>query len=200
MSQTKAVTGIILCGGESSRMGQNKALLKIKGKYIISYVIDTLQPFCDEIILSTNTKELDFLGYQTVNDKFKNIGPISGIYSALLESNNSRNIIISCDTPFINSHLLTDLLFYSEDYDIVLPEFNGYLQTMIGIFNKTCILVIEREISKGNYIPPRIYEQCNLNKLKITDKHPFYHQHLFFNVNSPEDFRKAQEIIKNIKV
>lgn len=199
MSQTNQITGIILCGGKSRRMGQNKALLKINEKYIISYVIDTLRPFCDEIILSTNTKDLDFLGYRTVNDLFNNIGPISGIYTSLLESKNSKNIIISCDTPFINSYLLKELLSYSEKYDIVLPEFNGHLQPMTGVFKKKILPVLKREINSGNYIPPRIFEQSNLNKLKITDKDPFYHKQLFFNVNSPEDFSKAQEIMKKIK-
>ncbi len=199
MPSTKNVTGIILCGGKSSRMGKNKALLKINEKYIISYVIDTLRPFCDEIILSTNTKELDFLGFQTVNDKLNNIGPISGIFSSLQESKNEINIILSCDTPFINHYLVTELLSNSENCDMVLPEFNSHLQPMTGIFKKIILPVIEREINSGNYIPPRIFEKTNLNKLKIKDKDPFYHKHLFFNVNSPEDFSKAQEIMEKIK-
>jgi len=199
MSQTKQLTGIILCGGKSSRMGQNKALLKINEKYIIQYVVETLQPFCDEIILSTNTNELDFLNYLTVNDIYDNIGPISGIISSLLASKNSKNIIISCDTPFINKYLLGELLSYSHDFNIVLPEFNGYLQPMTGVFKKSIIPVIKNEIEKGNYIPPNIFEKCKLKKLEISPNNPKYHEHLFFNVNKPGDYSKAQEIIKNIE-
>ena len=67
---------------------------------------------------------------------------------------------------------------------------------MTGIFNKDIIPIIEEEIASGNYIPPRIFEKCNLNKLKIKlDKKP-YNKHLFFNINSPEDYLKAQEIIQ----
>ncbi|MEN8120726.1 MAG: molybdenum cofactor guanylyltransferase [Bacteroidota bacterium] len=199
MSQTKQITGIILCGGKSSRMGQNKALLEINGKYIISYAIEMLQPFCDEIIISTNTKELDFLGHKTVKDIYDNIGPISGIFSALLKSKNNKNVILSCDTPFINSLLITEMFSYLHDHDIVIPEFKGYLQPMTGVFKKDALPVISHEIQNGNYIPPRIFEKCNLKKFRIDERSMFYHEHLFFNVNSPEDYSKAQEIMKNIK-
>ena len=199
MSHTKQTTGIILCGGKSSRMGQNKALLKINGKYIISYIIEMLQPFCDEIIISTNTKELDFLGHKTVKDIYDNIGPVSGIFSSLLQSKNKRNAILSCDTPFINGLLITEMFSYLHTHDVVIPEFNGYLQPMTAAFKKDVIPVINREIQNGNYIPPRIFEKCNLKKLEINPSAGYYHEHLFFNVNSPEDYEKAQEIMNNLK-
>ena len=194
--QQKQVTGIILCGGKSQRMGKNKALLELGGKYIISQVIDTLLPFCTEIIISTNTKELDFLGYRTISDEKNNIGPIAGIYSALKASKTNKNIILSCDTPFINSGLLIKMQEVSQGFEIILPVFQGYLQAMTGIFDKSVLPLIEKELSEGNYIPPRIFEKCNLNKLQIGKENSFYDKHLFFNINSPEDYQKAQEIIK----
>jgi molybdopterin-guanine dinucleotide biosynthesis protein A len=196
MEQTKQYTGIILCGGKSRRMGKNKALLELRGKYIISQVIDILLPLCNEIIISTNSKELDFLGYRTVSDEKSNIGPIAGIYSALKASKTNKNIIVSCDTPFINSGLLKKMQKISQDFEIVLPIFHGYLQPITGIFDKSILPLIEKELSQRNYIPPRIFEKCNLNKLKIDNASSFYNKHLFFNVNSPEDYQKAQEIIK----
>ena len=198
MSQTKQITGIILCGGKSSRMGENKALLKINGKCIISYVVDILQPFCKEIIISTNTNELDFLPYSKVNDIYNNIGPISGIFSSLLKSTTNKNIVLSCDTPFINSIFLNKLLSYSHNYDIVLPKFNNHLQTMTGFFSKNIIPIVNEEIKKENYIPPKIFEKCKLKKLEIDKKSLYYNKNLFFNINSPNDYKKAQEIIKTM--
>ena len=195
MSQTKQITGIILCGGKSSRMGQNKALLKINEKCIISYVIETLQPFCKEIIISTNTNELDFLPHRKVNDIYNDIGPISGIFSSLLKSTTNKNIVLSCDTPFINSNLFNELISYSHNFDIVLPEFNNYLQTMTGFFSKNKIPIINEEIKNKNYIPPKIFEKCKLKKLEINNKKSYYNKNLFFNINSPEDYIKAQEIM-----
>ena len=195
MSQTKQLTGIILCGGKSSRMGQNKALLEINGKYIISYVIEILKPFCDEIIISTNTNELDFLPYRKVNDIFNDIGPISGIFSSLLKSRNHKNIVLSCDTPFIKADLLFELLSYSHNFDIVLPEFNNHLQTMTGFFSKNILPIVNEEIKNENYIPPNIFEKCKLKKLKIDKRSLYYNKNLFLNINSPEDYKKAKEIV-----
>jgi len=196
MSQTKQITGIILCGGKSSRMGQNKALLKLNGKYIISYVIELLQPFCKEIIISTNTNELDFLQHRKVNDIYNDIGPISGIFSSLLKSTTNKNIVLSCDTPFINSNLLSELLSHSHNFDIVLPEFNNYLQTMTGFFSKNIIPVVNKEIKNKNYIPPKIFEKCKLKKLEINSKKRYFNKNIFFNINSLKDFSKAKEIMK----
>ena len=177
-------------------MGQNKALLKINDKYIISYIIEILQPFCDEIIISTNSNELDFLPYKKVNDIFNDIGPISGIFSSLLKSRNHKNIVLSCDTPFINDDLLFELLSYSHNFDIVLPKFNNHLQPMTGFFSKNILPIVNEEIKNENYIPPKIFEKCKLKKLEIDNKKLYFHENLFFNINSPEDYKKAQEIVK----
>ncbi|MCF6240761.1 MAG: molybdenum cofactor guanylyltransferase, partial [Bacteroidales bacterium] len=93
------ITGIILCGGKSKRMGSNKALLQLNGKCIINYVTELLSNFCNEIIISTNSHELAFLKTELVADEFQTIGPIAGIYSALKHSKTEKNIILSCDTP-----------------------------------------------------------------------------------------------------
>jgi molybdopterin-guanine dinucleotide biosynthesis protein A len=200
MKNTKKITGIILCGGKSRRMGNNKAFLKLNGKYIVSHVFEVLSALCKEIIISTNTKELAFLKGDLVADEFQNIGPIAGIYSALKHSKTEKNIILSCDTPFINTDILEYLLKNSENFDVVLPVFEDFLQPLTGIFNKTIIPIIENEITKGNYIPPRIFEKTNLNKLKIDKNIKGWHKHLFFNVNSPEDYEKAKLIIQENKI
>lgn len=199
MKQTinsKQVTGIILCGGKSSRMGQNKALLSLGGKPIISQVLDTLKPFCNEVLISTNNNELAFLGYPIIKDVFEGIGPIAGILSALQKSKNETNIILSCDTPFVNKSFIHALLDKKDKFDVVLPEFEGYLQPMTGMFKKEIAPIIEKEIAGGNFIPPRIFEQCNLYRLKIDENSFCYHKNLFFNINSPADYQKAKEIIK----
>jgi len=191
----KKTTGIILCGGKSSRMGKNKALLTLNGKFIIRYVIDVLNEFCDNLLISTNTDELNFLNIETVADEYKNIGPIAGILSALKKSSTEQNIILSCDTPFITREFIAYMLRETNTYDVLLPVFNDHLQPMTGIFNKRLIPHIEQEISEGNYIPPRIFEKSKLKKLRVNENTSGWHQHLFFNINSPEDYDLARKII-----
>ena len=187
-------TGIVLCGGKSRRMGSNKALLKLHGKYIISYPIKVLRKFSTQQIISTNNSDLDFLNIKTVADKYKNIGPIAGIYSVLKESSTQKNIILSCDTPFIDSATVEYMLEHSEGYEIVLPIYENHLQPMTGIFDKSIVFTIEKEILSGNYIPPRIFEKCKINKLIIPENISANYKHLFFNINSPADYEKAKKI------
>jgi molybdopterin-guanine dinucleotide biosynthesis protein A len=200
MSQLKYnnITGIILCGGKNSRMGKNKALLELGGKLVINHVIEILTPICNEIILSTNNNELDFLPYKKVSDKRANLGPIAGFQSTLLESSTTHNLIISCDTPFVSTALLSYLLEKSENYDVVLPSFNNHLQPMIGYFNKNFLKIIDHQIKAGNVKPINIFENANMLKVEITKVLEFYNEHLFFNINTKEQYEEAKRIYRSI--
>ena len=192
------ISGIILCGGKSKRMGKNKALLKLGQKTTIEHVIETLNKICGRIILSTNGPDLDFLPQAKVPDKYNNMGPIAGFYSTLLETKTEHNIIVSCDTPFISDSLLTYLLEQSKSYDLVLPVFKNQLQPMTGYFRKSFVQTIEKELAAENKKPINIFENSNLNSVEITSELDFYHEHLFFNINNPEDYEQAKIIYKSI--
>ncbi|MBN1251816.1 MAG: molybdenum cofactor guanylyltransferase [Bacteroidales bacterium] len=189
------ITGIVLCGGRSIRMGENKALLKLNNKFIISYVIDSLKEFCDEIILSTNSNELDFLNLKTIADEYKNIGPIAGILSGLESSKTDLNIIASCDTPFFSSDLINFLLKFSNQNEIVIPEFEDFLQPITGIFKKSVIKTIKQEIELGNHSPQKIIKKANLKIVKIDNSLNFFNNKLFMNINTKEDYENAKQII-----
>lgn len=199
MKKIKNISGIVLCGGKSKRMGKNKALLKLDDKYLIMHVLELLSSFSKELIISTNSSDLAFLQVKLVSDEFQEIGPIAGILSALKQIKTDKAIILSCDTPFINESIIKYMLESSINYDVVLPVFKDYLQPMTGVFDKKIIPIIEKEIESGNYIPPKIFEKTNLNKLKIDKTIKGWHKDLFFNVNSPEDYEKAKRIIKEIR-
>ena len=192
------ITGIILCGGKNSRMGKNKALLKIASKTIIEHIIETLEPLCDEILISTNSIDLDFLPQPKVPDIHQNIGPIAGFQSTLLRSKTDKNIIVSCDTPFITTSLLSHLIKNSASYDVVLPSYNKHLQPMIGYFNKNFVKIINQHINSGKTKPIQIFENANMLKVEITSKLPFYHPYLFFNINTKNEYEEAKRIHKSI--
>jgi molybdenum cofactor guanylyltransferase len=189
-------TGIVMCGGLSKRMGQNKALLKMGNFTIIELVIEVLKPLCNDILLSVNNHDLDFLPYRKIKDQFDDIGPISGIYSTLKESNSDENFIISCDTPFINSGLLTLFQSCSSNYDIVLPVYNNKIQPITGYFTKKALREIEFQIELKNYVPVNIFEKCNTNFIHIDDLVLPNANRLFFNINNIEDYQEALRMIK----
>ncbi len=197
--QKTGLTGIILCGGNSERMGMNKANLKFGQLTVIEMVIHNLKPLCDDLIISTNNQDLDYLGLKKTEDKLRGIGPIAGVLSGLSESVSEHNLLVSCDTPFIPTGLFNILLRESKDYDIVLPSYHGHVQSLTGYFNKSILPFIYSEVKKGNTKPVRIFESLHLKILEIGGDMEFYTDHLFLNINTPEDYQEALKIFAKIR-
>ncbi|HSO89343.1 MAG TPA: molybdenum cofactor guanylyltransferase, partial [Draconibacterium sp.] len=91
------ITGIILSGGQSTRMGTDKALLQIKGKTLLERAVEICNPVCNAILISSNNPEHEKYGYQIYPDEIKNCGPLGGIYSCLKKSDTDWNFILSVD-------------------------------------------------------------------------------------------------------
>ncbi len=103
----KDVTGIILSGGKSSRMGVNKSLLKVGEITIVERMSDLMQSLFREVILITNDPaDYKFLNIPIFEDLFKQKGPLAGIHSGLTHSSTEENFIISCDLPFITEKMI----------------------------------------------------------------------------------------------
>lgn len=188
------LTGIVLCGGKSKRMGQNKALLKLGEYTLIEHVIKTLNLVCDEIILSVNDSSLDFLSYRKIKDEMSNIGPIAGFYSTLSQSTSENNLVVSCDNPFVNKMFLDLLINESNGFEIVLPVYQNKIQTTTGFFKKSAASIIKNQIDKGNYVPVNIFDNYNTKMLEITEENCPGADKIFMNINSHEDFEKAQKM------
>jgi molybdenum cofactor guanylyltransferase len=189
-----SITGIVLCGGKSQRMGSNKALLQL-GKYnLLEHSINLLQQFSDTILISTGNANLSYNNLKTVTDVFENIGPISGIYSSLSASKTEHNIIVSCDMPFISPECIAYLIARINQNHIVLPQIDGFVQSLTGYFNKQIVKKIEAEIEKNHFKPIQLFRQLNAKIISIEKSLPFYSEHLFFNINTEEDYKRACEL------
>lgn len=148
------ITCIILSGGKSSRMGEDKALLQVGAKTIIEMMIDKLKPFCNEIIISAdNVEKYSKFGYKVVPDKFKNSGPLAGIYSSLLESNTERNFVISCDLPLVSQNVIEKIINTNSDKEIILPVTDGKYHQLCGVYSKSVLekaeFILNAEEEKG---------------------------------------------------
>jgi len=192
------ITGIILCGGKNKRMGENKALLQLGSKTVIEHIVQTLSEVCDEIILSTNNNDLEFLPFRKIADEKKNLGPIAGFHSSLVASKTEHNLIVSCDTPFISAKLLSFLLNNNDNCELALPVFKEHLQPMVGYFNKNYAKIIKRQIELGNSKPINIFENSKLRRVAITEDLNFFKDYLFFNINTKEQYQDARRIYKSI--
>lgn len=187
MSKNK-VTGIILAGGASRRMGRDKGLTEFRGKQLVKYALEVLTPLCGEILISSNNiSEYQKFGYQIVVDEYKKIGPMGGIYSSLRKSTTKQNLVISCDTPFLTTELLEFVLVNSDNYEIVVPEHgNSFIETLAGYYSSEIISHLERLIIRKDYKLLNLFKEVKFKSIKV-DTFSGYSKDLFKNLNTLND-------------
>ncbi len=191
------VTGIILAGGKSSRMGADKGLQELCGKPLISYAVQVLTGLCDKILISSSSKAYEIFGYEVIADEFPGIGPMGGIYSALKQSKTEKNLVLSCDLPFVSAELFSFILKSANGFEVAVPyEGNRHYEPLCAFYRLSIVEKMAEYISNGNFKLPDLFEEIKINRLIINANLEFFHKNLFFNVNSKHDLDAAEKIIK----
>ena len=195
----KDITGIILCGGKSSRMQTNKALLKLGDKTIIEIILSEMKKVFSKVILSANEcDDFSFLNIPIIKDIQVNRGPLCGIYSSLRNSKTSKNFIVTCDLPLIDSKIIEYISKVESGKEIIIPTINGIPQRLFGIYNKSVIEKIDvifnlSEIYKS--IKGSVYDLHQRVEVEsiIIDHLQFYNDNMFLNMNTPDDYEKIKK-------
>lgn len=189
------VTGVILAGGNSSRMKSNKALLPFRGELFIERIYHQLASIFPDIILVTNKPELyDFLPCTTVRDIYPGLGSLAGIHSGLCNSKTRYIFAVACDMPLLNSSLIRRLVAAVDDQDIVIPEGSGGLEPLHAVYGKGALPVMEEALSMGRV---KIIECCERLKSTVLARNvvagidPEFLS--FRNINTPEDYFNFRE-------
>lgn len=202
----KEMCGVILSGGKSSRMGTNKALLKIDDKTIIEKVFDSMKEIFDEVIISTNEPELyDNINALKIKDRFPGFGPLAGIHSALSELKTKKIFITTCDLPFINRALINFLLEIETDEMIVVPKAENKVQHHCGIYDRKILPLLEKvlsnvldakninqEVKNSALSLWNFAERVGVEIIDVEEK-IFYTKDLFYNINTPEEYEYVRE-------
>jgi len=198
----KDITGIILCGGKSSRMQTNKALLKLGDKLVIEIILSEMKKVFDVVLISTNDcDDFSFLNIPIIKDIQVNRGPLIGIYSTLKESTTKNNFIVACDLPMINHQLINYLISINSTKEVVIPTLNGVPERLFGIYNRSVAKKIEEifslsesnELIKGSVY--ELYQRVSVELVEIENL-PFYNENTFLNMNTPEDFESIKKIFE----
>jgi len=185
------ITGIILAGGNSTRMGKDKGLLDLHGKPLIQHVINIINPLVSSTIIIANNSEYNQFGYSVYVDKVKNSGPLAGIVTGLSHSTTNKNIVIGCDLPFISNQLLIYLIDRSEEHNITIPSHNNITQHLVGIYTKDCTSIFEVELENRRFKLADAIKLTSLNIVEIDESLPFYNEKLFHNINTPQELQEA---------
>ncbi|HEX2934748.1 MAG TPA: molybdenum cofactor guanylyltransferase [Bacteroidales bacterium] len=180
------VTGIVLAGGRSSRMGTDKSLMLLHGKPIISHVIEAIKPLCDQVVISSNKSVYDFTGCDVWPDLYPIQAPMIGIYSCLKRSTTDLNIVVSCDIPFVETALFTNLLQNMEGSDIIVPVHDNYVEPLCAIYKKKVVPALQQFIDQQNYRLFEFVEHMPHRRLEINPS--TFSKRIFLNINTMDDF------------
>src|SRR5574338_1362657 len=201
------ITGIILCGGKSKRMGLNKSFLKIGDQTIIERTAKLMKGMFPRVLLLTNNPdEYKFLGLEIFEDIYKNVGPLAGIHSGLTYSATEKNFIISCDMPLITKDVIEFIINYKTDKLITITKADSFIQQLCGLYSKDIlsetVKAIEEEESEEsltNQLPKcgcrvlKLVKELNAEIINIESEYVGYLPGMFLNMNKPEDFEIVKE-------
>ena len=198
-------SSIILCGGQSRRMGRDKGSLIIKDKPMIKYILSTLNNEIDEVIIVLNDskridKYMEFINPEDysyklkfVEDKIKNKGPISGILTGLENISSEYAIVFPCDNPFATKNTIQTLFNeLSDNIQAVVPYHDpeDKLKTsepLHSIYNKNIIPIINEQILNDSLHIKGIIEKIDTKFVLIDNKKILKKE--FRNLNHPEDLK-----------
>ena len=178
-----------MAGGKSSRMGEDKAFLKVGGERVIDRTLHIFRDFFNEIILVTNSP-LDFMDLDVtiVTDMMFGKGVPGGLYTGLFYSSSRHAFIAPCDMPFLNRSFIKYMLEVTDDYDIVVPETTPGLQPLHAVYSRKCLPHIKALMDTGEFRVNRFYHKGRMLTISediILSFDP--NLRMFVNINSPED-------------
>jgi len=194
----KPMTGIILAGGKSRRMGMEKGLANLQGQPLIQWAVSILKGVCTEILISSNSSCYDYLGFKVVPDLHPDSGPMGGIYSCLLASKNRGNLILSCDMPFVKPEIFIHLINHIGDARVCVPWYErDHYEPLCGIYMKESLTDMQTFIDAKNYKLPEFFSKTNFRALSVKDIYPVLPEHYFMNINGPLDLESANHLISH---
>ncbi|WP_337872504.1 molybdenum cofactor guanylyltransferase [Ignavibacterium sp.] len=191
------ITGVILAGGKSSRMGTDKSFLKLGDQTIIERIAELMKSIFSKLIIITNTpEEYKFLNLPLYEDIYKWKGPLAGIHSALTHSTTEKIFVLSCDVPLMRREMIQYLVEYKSEKQIIFCEAAGYHQPLVGVYSIEIYSEVEKFLTQNEMSDKSIHQFLKNVDAEIIhpEKLPFYKDELFFNVNKPEDYNQIQKL------
>lgn len=190
------ISGIILAGGKSSRMGKNKALLEMGGLTIIERVAREISSVCSEVIIAgENSVSLGSLGYPVYPDIYPGCGPLSGIHAGLNSAGNWYSFVSACDIPFPSADLMKRIISEKDGYDVVMLKHGQFFEPLFSLYSKAFIKAAEISIEKGVYKVTTALDHVRWKTVEVSPEEIPAIKRSLTNVNTPLDYEEAKKLL-----
>ena len=206
MAETNDISGIILAGGRSSRLGKDKVFEVIGKETLIERAVRQLAELdeLDELIVVTSERVAPLLDAfrlraRIVKDVHIGQGPMGGLHAGLLAAGNDYSLVVACDLPFLNQDLLRYMIGLRRGYDMVVPRVSGMIEPLHAVYSKSCLPAIERRLNEGRSMVYSLLEGVRVRFVEQEEVEKFDPKHLsFFNINSTADIEKARAMARDL--
>ncbi|MFT4849341.1 MAG: molybdopterin-guanine dinucleotide biosynthesis protein A [Sediminicola sp.] len=194
MKETTTVTGIILAGGKSSRMGEDKGFLKLNGKTFMAYIIAALKPIVCDIIIVSNNSDYDVFKLKRVADTMEDSGPLAGLYAGLLHSETENNIVLSCDVPLINTSVLKKLIEgFTSEVEVIQFESQGKKMPLVAMYKRHCMYPILELLQTGERRLQFATDQLKIKTIQLNQAS----EKTVRNINTVRELKKLKHEFEN---
>ena len=190
------LTIAILAGGRSSRMGTDKAFVRVLGRPLIEEILSQSAGLGLESLIVTNRPaEYAYLGVPLFGDVLPEKGPLGGLYSALHSATRPHVLCIACDMPFVVRPLLDYLISLIPEGDAIVPRLDGEAEPFRAIYSRACLAPIRAALDAGRMRMISFFPDVRVRFVDEAEIDQFDPQHLsFFNVNTPDDLEQARRL------
>ncbi|NNF33985.1 MAG: NTP transferase domain-containing protein [Saprospiraceae bacterium] len=188
--------GLVLAGGKSVRMDQDKGLINYHGIPQREYAAQLLSNYCDEVFISCRPDQVDTIdsNYPALPDTFDGLGPFGGITSAFRKDPNAAWLVVACDLPYLDGATL-DYLVSNRNQSKVATSFwdtdHKFPEPLITIWEPKAYPEMLYFLSFGYSCPLKVFIKSNTEVLEAPDNHALT------NVNNPEEMKTVLQVIKN---
>lgn len=188
--------GVILAGGRSRRMGENKAKMMFGGEPLLTRVARRLSPAVDDLLVIGPSSLAPLAPRaRVVEDALPAIGPLGGLYTALTATTSAHIFLVACDMPFISLSLVRAMLAFARthsDADVVALEADGHVQPLHAVYSRACLPAVERALKASDHslhalLAHLTFAAIDAETVRCEDPTGLS----TFNVNTPEDWEKA---------
>jgi molybdenum cofactor guanylyltransferase len=186
---TADICAVILAGGQSRRMGFNKALIDVGGRPLIKILADRIHPITTQILISSNdSTSYKFLNYPVIPDCYQGCGPLAGLHAVMSRKTCSLYIVLACDLPNLQTSLLRNLISFAEGYDAAIPRSrDGLAHPLCAVYRRTCLPAVEKALTRGaNKVIEAVVDDA-LSIRWISPEEGSFQDSELANINTPED-------------
>jgi molybdopterin-guanine dinucleotide biosynthesis protein A len=192
------VTGVVLAGGQSRRMGRDKAFLPFGTGVLIERVIAVLRQTTEALLLVTNAPEpYARFGLPMVSDVIPGAGSLGGIYTALVSAATPYSLCVACDMPFVKPAFLRFLCQSAADADVVIPRNAEDFQPLCALYSQACREPIRQSIERGQLKITSFFDRVRVRVIEGEELARYDPQDImFFNANTPAEYEEARRLLE----